>query len=465
MAWLQPALRLQRDVFDRTGAVELTASLSVQAPGVTYWYRYAYNPDFAYVLHSSRAADDGLDFRVSFRVFPERAPGRYNDTLSVTLCHDQQCTRQVAGSPFILPLHFDLGYHAVAEPGLELLQPTQTTVLNHDVVGAAYSAALDAVVTASARPLPMLRVHDLRSGSTRSVALLTAPTSLSLAQDGLSAALGHDAAVSLVDLRADAAAPVRRFEVPLPVGAVVLAGTRIVAFSAQRGTSNVVHWLDTVTGSSSAAITDGFRSVTGDVEPVLHPDGRRIYAANRGVTPDDVARMDLDVAPAAALFVDTRYHGEYPFCGAVAASPDGRRLYTGCGVVLTTSPNVADDMVYAGRMSLSRTRPNTWAEYAAWSLSVSPLNDRVALLEEKIGECRTPWVGFDNCHMRLAVYDSTTLARLSFHGLPVHERGEDRLRQWGRRLMHRSDGSLLLVTELRTRDEATPTWLLHRLSP
>lgn len=462
VAWVQSAVRAEHDVFSTSAQVVATASLSMQAQGVGYWFRYSHDQSLADVTYGFRTADDGIDFSVRFKTYPERAPGSYADTLSVRVCYDEACSREVQGSPFRLPLRLDVGYLAQAEAGMTPLVPVQTTVLNHDVLGAAYSAALDAVVTVSALPAPLLRVHDLRTGVTRSLPLLTAPTSLSVGADGLRAAVGHDAAVSLVDLRAGAQSPVRRIDVPMPVGSVLLAGNRIVAIGAQTFSWNSIYWVDGVAGTATKA---GSSIVYGMAESVLHPAGDRIYLTDRGVSPDDVARMDLGGDPAAAQTHDSRYHGEYPFCSRVAVSPDGRRLYTGCGVVLSTASLLADDMRYAGQMALSPVDPGTFQPYVAAGLSVAPDSTSVALLEENRYTCSPRIERLDECHTRVAVYDTTTLARRSLLGLAPYQRGSDRLKQWGRRVMHRSDGSLVMVAEVRTRNEATPTWLLHRWSP
>jgi hypothetical protein len=463
-AWLQPSATTERDVFSTSLQAPVTASLTLQAPGVKYWFRYSYDPTLSDVSHTFRTVDDGIDFSISFKVFPERAPGNYTDTLSVSICYDEACARPAPGSPYALPLRMNVGYYAQAEPGVALLVPLRTTVLNHDVVDSAYSQALDAVITASARPTPLLRVHDLRSGLTRSIALLTEPTSLSLGTDGLQAAVGHDAAVSLVNLREGAVQPVRRLNVPMAVGTVVLAGTRVVAVGAQTFNWNDVYWVDTTTEVVTKAGPPGFAWVYGRPDAVLHPAGDRVYFANRGLSPDDVARMDMASDPAAARVVDSRYHGEYPFCGRVAASPDGRRLYTGCGIVLSTAPLLDDDMLYAGRMALSTT-PSFGGPYVAAAVSVSPDSASIALLEEDRYYCNALSSNFTECHTRVAVFDATTLTRRSFAGLSPYVRGSDRLKQWGRRLMHRADGSLIVIAEVRTRNETAPTWLLHSVSP
>lgn len=462
VTWLQPKILAERDVFATTVQPTVTASLSMQAPAVPYWFSYRHDPSLSNVAYTFRSADEGIDFSISFVVYPERAPGSYTDTLSVTVCYDEACTRPVPGSPFKLPLRLDVGYLAQAEGGVPPWAPAQTQVLNHDVVDAAYSAALDSVVTIATQPAPALRVHDLRSGMVRVLALATAPTALSLSADGLQAAVGHDAAVSLVDLREAAASPIKRMDVPMPVGSVVLAGSRVVAIGAQANGWNGIYWVDTVTGVASKA---GAAQIYGVGDAVLHPAGDRVYVADRGLSPDDVSRMDLGDDPAAAQIHDTRYHGDYPFCSRLAVSPDGQRLYTGCGVALRTASLLADDMVYAGQMALSPRDPVSSGDYIATALSVSPDNASVALLEENRYTCNPRIERLSECYTRVAVYDAGTLARRSLHGLAPHVRGNDRLQQWGRHAMQRGDGSLLIVAEVRTKGEAIPTWLLHRSSP
>lgn len=462
VTWLQASVIAERDIFSASAQPTLTASLAMQAKGVADWFRYTHDPSLSDVSYTFRAADDGIDFSVRFLAFPERARGSYSDTLSVTVCYDEVCSREAPGSPYKLPLRLDVGYLAQAEEGVTPLAPALTTALSHDVLGVGYSAALDAVITVSARPEPLLRVHELRSGLTRSYPLLTAPSSLSAGADGLQAAVGHDAAVSLVDLRAGAESPVKRIDVPMPVGSVVLAGTRIVAIGAQVFNGNSIYWVDTVTAAATKA---GFAAIYGLAGVVLHPAGDRIYLADRGVSPDDVSRMYLGGDPGAAQIHDTRNHGEYPFCGRLAISPDGRRVYTGCGVVLGTAALLGDDMVYAGRMALTPVDPVTLRPYFSVALSVAPDNTSVTLLEENQHSCDPRTERLTECPTRVAVYDTTTLERRSLRGLAPFERGGDRLQQWGRHLMHRADGSRIVIAEVRTRNEATPTWLLHRLDP
>lgn len=460
--WLTASpLRVERDLFDANLQVSVTASLALDAPNLAYWFSISHDPDFAAVSYDFRTADDGLDIRLDIRTPLDMAPGTYTDTLSVRLCEDEACTRPLAGSPFRLPVRLDVGYRALPEPGLQPLEPSASELLAHDVRAAAYSAALDAVVLASSAPVPALRVHRLASGTVDVIPLLTAPTALALSPDGRRAAVGHDAAVSLVALDADPAGAVRRIAVPAPVNAVALtAGGRIVATAGASNNWNQVYWIEAADGSV-VRVGPEFGQIYGASALRLHPSGDRVYAVS-GLSPNDVHRMDLGAAPAVAAFRDSPYHGTYPFCGLVQPSNGGSRLYTACGVVLTSTADPAADMLYEGSLELSPARGPTGWPFRAASISVAPDDARLALVEKEAFGCDPSSVELSECHTRVAEYDTTTLARTSLRAMPVFARGDDRLRQWARWVGHRADGSLLVVAELRTKNEPVPTWVLHR---
>lgn len=462
--WLTASpLQVERDVFEPGGVLTVTASLAINAPDLAYWFGIGHDPSFASVSYNFRTADDGLDIQLDIRTPFDMAPGTYTDTLSVRLCEDEACTRPLAGSPFRLPVRLDVGYRALPEPGLQPLESSASELLAHDVRAVAYSAALDAVVLASSAPVPALRVHRLASGTVDVIPLLTAPTSLALAPDGRRAAVGHDAAVSLVTLDADPASAVRRIAVPAPVNAVALtAGGRIVATAGTAFNWNQVYWIETADGSV-VRVGPEIGQLYGATMLRLHPSGDRVYAADTGVSPDDVHRLDLGEAPSVAEFRDSSYHGTYPFCGLVQPSNGGSRLYTACGVVLTSAADPAADMLYAGRMELSPPRGATGWPFRATSISVAPDDARLALIEQDAFGCDPRSLELSQCHTRVAEYDTTTLARTSLRTMPPFARGDDRLRQWARWVGHRADGSLLVVAELRTKNEPVPTWVLHRV--
>lgn len=468
ISWITTPAPVQRDAFASLAQPPMRASLSVQNASGRIWLRYRHDDSQTVVSHDFRTDGKGVVFDIQFINVPQGVAGTYADTLTVQICEDEACTRQAAGSPTRLPLQLAVGYFARAEAGVAPLVPRQTTVLAHDVVAAAYSAALDAVITVSNLPAPVLRVHELASGLTRSVALSATPTALSVSPDGLQAAVGHERTVSLVQLQSGSTAPLRSLAVPQRVGALSLTGQRVVVFDGPRTSGgSSVHSVDLLTEAVTMLGTPPLNPVQihGVQAVALHPAGDRLYLADVGLSPDDVFRLDLGQAPADATLTDSPYHGEHPFCGRLALSPDGQRLYTGCGALLGTASNPDDDLRYIGQLPLSPVDPVSHDSYRAPALSVAPDSRSVALLEHRWQACESQFDRLSECHTRLAVHDATTLARRSLLGLGPHVRGSDSLQQFGRHLLHRRDGSLIVLAEVRTGATATPTWLMHLASP
>lgn len=468
ISWITTPAPVQRDAFASLAQPPMRASLSVQNASGRFWLNYRHDASQTAVSHDFRADGKGVVFDIQFINVPQGVVGTYADTLTVRICEDEACTREAAGSPTRLPVQLAVGHFARAEAGVTPLVPRQTTVLNHNVVAAAYSASLDAVVTVSALPTPVLRVHELASGLTRSVALATAPTALSVSPDGLQAAVGHDRTVSLVQLPAGSTTPLRSLAVPQRVGALSLTGPRVVVFdgpSTSGGSS--VHSVDLLTDVVTTLGTPPHPPVQvhGVQALALHPAGDRLYLADVGLSPEDILRLDLGTAPATATLTDSPYHGEHRFCGRLALAPDGQRLYTGCGVQLSAASNPADDLHYLGQLPMSADEPISHDTYRAPALSVAPDNRSVAMLEHRWQACETRLDGLSDCHTRLAVHDTATLARRSLLGLGPYVRGSDSLQQFGRHLLHRRDGSLILLAEVRTGAVATPTWLMHQVGP
>ena len=99
--------------------------------------------------------------------------------------------------------------------------PNTVALLPFDVVDAEYSAALDRVVIVSASP-PALHVLNPFTNAYVSVALASTPVAVSVGPDGLHAAVGHDHALTYLDLSGPSI--VGTYVVPYPVGDLALAG-------------------------------------------------------------------------------------------------------------------------------------------------------------------------------------------------------------------------------------------------
>ena len=209
--------------------------------------------------------------------------------------------------------------------------------LSFRVVDAEYSHSLDRVVLVAGHPNRLV-VLDGESGSFVDAPLLRTPTSVSVAPDGRSAAVGHNGQLSLFDL-----APLSlrsTLNVAADVGDVVLAGNGYVYVLPRSAQWESLFSVEVA--SARETITGGVYSGT---VARLHPAGDRMYGADRGISPDDIERYDI-VQGAATVAYDSPYHGQYPMCGGLWFSDDGARIFTACGHVFRASHVRADDMTY-----------------------------------------------------------------------------------------------------------------------
>ena len=109
-----------------------------------------------------------------------------------------------------------------------------------------------------------------------------------------------------------------------------------------------------ITQNSSAFYGSGER---------LNTSVNAIYGARDGTSPNDVVEYDISTGPITRQF-DSPYHGDYCVFGPVWFSPDGRRVYTGCGTIFNASRDPDLDMRYLSSLQ-DVTAVGAFAESAA----------------------------------------------------------------------------------------------------
>lgn len=460
-----PSIVVERDVNDaaNTGS-PLTLTINVADPaGKGYYYGYQHTQNaISYVGESFRTADSGIDFQIGLTTPTALSIGHHDDRFTIRICVDKDCTQEATGSPLTVTLRVSKGYFAPTESGLEPLTVSSRSTLTHDLVDAAYSSALDAIVSVSTLPTPALNVLDPASGQTRSVALLTPPTSLSLAPDGLRAAVGHDAAISVVTLALPSspqAMAVTRWPVAMPVARVLFdASERVHAFGNLSSLFNNWHTVDLVSGADTDVPDMWIRGLW---QVRLHPSGGRMYFANMGFSPDDIFAVNLLATPPGPS-VDSPYHGNYAMCGNLWLPGQGNRIYTACGAIFTASATPALDMRYTGAMVLFNS--STFMDrFAATSLTESPDGSTVLLLERRWRACDPTYDSVSQCFSHLASYDATTLALKARYTLPPITVGADRFAQDGLYLFHRSNGTAVMLSELKSAPNRAASVVLSHL--
>lgn len=224
---------------------------------------------------------------------------------------------------------------------LTLLQATaaaQTVALPYRPVAAEYSQALDRVILISGNP-NALHVYDAAANKDAVVNLAQPPLSLSISPDGLHAAVGHDALISYVNL--SSLAVEKTYAVPVTAGSVVLSPTWIYVMPTYEGGSVSVN-------IASGAITNN-SSVFYGSKGWLNTAVNAIYGTRDGISPNDVEEYDISTGPITRQF-DSPYHGDYCIYGPVWFSPDGARIYTGCGTIFRASKDPDLDMYYVSTL-------------------------------------------------------------------------------------------------------------------
>ena len=416
--------------------VALNAIVSLTGAGVTPpIIAPNYSTSVIQSITSTNASANEVDVALNLWPGSSVAVGTHTDNVQIRVCYDTYCQRQVNGSPFTIVLTYTVTDDPVAEPGLDPVPFASRLTLSHDVIDAEFTKALNAIVIVSSWPRNALYLYDVATGTEREAPLSKTPTAVSVAPDGLSAAVGHDALISLLQLASvgqpAAAAPVL-LNVSTDVLDLVLDGHGHVHALPRADQWEAVHSVDIAT-NTEALDPAGF--LYAGTLGSLHPSGDYLYTADNGLSPSDIAKYDLRTGVAHRLY-DSPYHGDYGMCGNVWMKEDGTTLYTRCGNTFRSSTIQGQDMIYAGRLALS----NAIYGYQIASLSQSDAVDEIALIEFDPYGCAS-YVNPANCYTHLGLYESTYLNRQALYSIPPVTVAGTAYGQRGLFVFHTADGA------------------------
>ncbi len=316
----------------------------------------------------------------------------------------------------------------VAITATATVNPGPVAMLNHRVVDAEYSRALERIVTVSESP-NALHVYDPVAKTTATVPLNLPPTAVGVGPTGLLAAVGHNGWISYVNLQT--LTLIDTLPVTCDVIDIVLGGNGWVYAFPRIDQWEHIRSVNLTTRQES--LSTGY-SIRAGTLVRAHPNGTAIYGADNGLSPSDIEKYSIANGNAAMLY-DSPYHGTYPMCGDLWISEDGARIFTRCGNVFWSSSTPAQDMVYAGALpGVSNIR----------SLSHSTPAAEVALV---------PGNGWNQSgnDTKVRLYNA---AYLTFSGevtLPAVQVGAQSHATHGRWIFHRSNGSdLYVIVQLAT---------------
>jgi hypothetical protein len=204
-------------------------------------------------------------------------------------------------------------------------------------IDAEWSRALQSIILIAPGATSQLRILDPATNTQNSVTLLSNPTSLSVSQDGRTAAVGHDGSISYVDL-------------------ITRTVTRTITVT------GVVEDLVLATEWIHAKPVGSIRISSGEISPFtlthfsgpkLSADGSAIYATESAANSTLLWRYNIAGGPITSAIDSSarRTSVVYPACDGAWPSPDGSRIYTGCATAFeqagTISPAGQTDMRYA----------------------------------------------------------------------------------------------------------------------
>lgn len=416
---------------DATAPVESVVVRSSEAlPAGVYVQATASGSGVASVSSSSMSMTE-TRVNITFQAPGSMGSGTFTGSVSLQACFDAACSRPIPGSPLSVTTQYTVTTVPLPEPGLTPIDVVTRTALTHDVVDAEYSLALDSVVMVSSWPSPALHLYDTRSGTVRQVALVKAPTSVSVSPDGRQAAVGHDALVSVVDLTASPLTA-RPLNVSADVFDLVFDGMGRV-----HAMPRVDQWVQvhTVDVASNTETLMAYTVYAGTIAR-LHPSGASLYLADTGLSPSDIRKVDLSTTPTPTYLYDSPYHGDYAMCGNLWFKDDGSTIYTACGNAFRSTSVQSTDMVYAGRLALSTINGSS---FLIRSLSQSSITKEIALIEQKSSDCQ------DGCVTRLALHESDFLNRSAVYSIPPVDVAGSTYAQQGLFVFHRANGSSRVV--------------------
>ncbi len=314
------------------------------------------------------------------------------------------------------------------------LLATDTVALSHDVIDAEYSKALDAIVMVSSYPDNALYLFDVADNSEVSLPLAKLPTSVSVSPNGLSAAVGHDALITMVDLNTleDAAVDSDTLlDVSTNVFDIVMDGNGFVHAFPETDQWVNIHSVEVATNTEFLSAS---RSIYQRTKAKLHPTGIAVYGADNGLSPSDIEKYDISAGQAVYLY-DSPYHGDYAMCGDLWIREDGESIITACGNVFRSSTSQELDMRYQGSLQLA-TAPTF--SYRISSASHSSSQGEISIIQTSWVDCRDS--NWDDCAPIITNYEDDFFnEEYSFEMTPIMLNGTD-YRQLPEHIFHSSSG-------------------------
>lgn len=325
-----------------------------------------------------------------------------------------------------------------------------TAQLPYDVVDADYSTSLDRIILATSAPSELV-ILTPGTLDAQQVSLPLIPSSLSVAPDGLSAAVAHNGFISIVDLANGVLS--KTIPTTTVAGDIVLAGNGFAYLLPESDQWVGIHSIDIAAGIDFG--DDNSWGIYAGTIAKLHPSGLAIYGITVGLSPTDIEIYDISGGVVGQI-KDSPYHGDYAMCGDLWLGKDGARIFTGCGTAFKASPGTAEDMKYSGAFEESSAGQLTYR-----SIVHDPTKGKVYA----IGHEGPLWDDSPNPSETLVrAYSYDFLASEGSLPIPCMESGPTKAIAYGRFVFVSSDGAQIHVLTQAEQSGLVDEWGLVTLA-
>lgn len=173
--------------------------------------------------------------------------------------------------------------------------------------------------------------------------LSAAPLGVSVALDGVHAAVAHNNLISYSDLQAGSV--IRTYTTSENESDIVLSSTYAYLLPSYNGDVVSINLASGQQSTDSYVYSSGGR---------LDPAGDAIYGREDRLSPNSIYTFDLSAGAITTMgssVVPVWEWGTYSICSPLWFSPDGARIYDGCATVFDASSNSMQNAYYVGSLA------------------------------------------------------------------------------------------------------------------
>jgi len=220
------------------------------------------------------------------------------------------------------------------------VKPAAVVSLPFRAADAEYSVALDRIVAVSSGP-NRLNIYDPATLTNTPVALPLPGNAVSVSPNGLRAAVGHDGAITIVNLQT--ATIEKTVNVSITCYDVALADNGYVYASMSGG------WGTSVSVNIASGVETRQDLLYDGLNFRVNPTGDAVYTAGTQTSSDAVSRFTIASGPM-KLDYQSQVYGQHPMGNFLWFTNDGR-FVTDSGTVYRTGSTLATDFIYTGTLS------------------------------------------------------------------------------------------------------------------